>query len=205
YGALAGEVITAEIILYPNGDILLQYLTVAAGFDIANSTIGLENADGSDGIQVAYLTPYVTNNLAVKFSIPYQWVTLNKFSGALLASEKDTVKAKFASGELADGDYNANIVISSTDPNGTRNPWVVPAQLTVTDAVPFVCGDFDGNGALQNIVDLNYWVNFVFRGGPTCPDLRAADLDGNGTVQNIVELNYMVNYIFRGGPAPLCQ
>lgn len=69
---------------------------------------------------------------------------------------------------------------------------------------PFVCGDFDGNGQLQGIVDLNYWVNYVFRGGPPCPDLRAADVDGSGTIQNIVELNYMVNYIFRGGPPPTC-
>jgi len=204
YGAAPGDVINAEVILYPNGDILYQYLSVDSGFDIANSAIGLENADGTDGIQVAFLTPYVKNNLAVKFSIPYQWVRLNKFSGALLVGESDTVIAKFTSGDLINGDYNANIVISNSDPNDTRDPWTVPAQLTVSDAPPFVCGDFDGNGVLQNIVDLNYWVNFIFRGGPPCPDLRAADVDGSGTVQNIIELNYMVNYIFRSGPPPAC-
>lgn len=203
--ATVGNVITAEVILYPNGDIQYQYQTVGAGFSVENSSIGIENADGSDGLQVAYLTPYVKNNLAVKFSTPYQWVGLNIGAGALLAGERDTVIAKFKSGDLADGTFDANIVINNTDPNGTRNPWTIPAHLTVSDTPPFVCGDFDGNGILQNIIDLTYWVDFVFRGGPPSPDLRAADLDGNGTIQNIVELTYMVDYIFRGGPPPQCQ
>ena len=69
---------------------------------------------------------------------------------------------------------------------------------------PYVCGDFDHNQVLQNIIDLTYWVDYVFRGGPPALDLRAADVNGTGTIENILELTYMVDYIFRGGLPPAC-
>lgn len=64
-------------------------------------------------------------------------------------------------------------------------------------------GDVNGDGAFfPNILDLNYVVNYIFRGGrkPPCP--HEADLNGDGTCCNILDLNFLVNYIFRGGPAP---
>ncbi len=204
-GATVGNVITAEVILYPGGDILYQYLSVDTSFDVASSAIGLENADGTDGIQVAFLTPYVKNNLAVKFTTPFQWLGFNLGSGKLLAGESDTIIAKFASGGIPNGNYDANIVISNNDPNGTRNPWTVPAHLTISDQAPYVCGDADNNGVFQALLELTYIIDYVFRGGPPPADFRAADLDGIAGFQGILELTYLVDRIFRGGPPPVCQ
>jgi len=205
YGALIGDVITAEVILYPNGDILYQYLSVGSGFDVANCAIGIENSDGSDGLQVAYLTPYVVNNLAVKFSIPYQWIGLSLGSGSLLADESDTLTTTIRSGDLPEGDYDANIIISSNDPNGANDPRVIPTHLTVSSLPSFLCGDVNNDGVFQGIIELNYLVNYIFRGGPVPPDLRPADLDGTAGFQALLELNYLVNFIFRSGPNPVCQ
>jgi hypothetical protein len=205
YGALAGEVISSEVILYPGGDILFQYLTVDSGFDAANCAIGLENADGSDGIQVAFLTSYIKNNLAVKFYTPYQWISLAQASGTLLAGESDTILTKISSGDLENGDYNANLIISSNDPNGTRNPWVVPVHMNVSDTPPFICGDVDNNGQFEGILELTYLVDYIFRGGPLPANLMAADLDGVAGFQGILELTYLVDFIFRSGPPPSCQ
>ncbi len=205
YQANPGDIITAEIVLYPNGDILYQYLTVAAGFDIANSCIGIENSSGTDGAQVAFLTPYVKDNLAVLFTSPYRWVGLNKGSGSLSAGTNETIIAKFASGDLPDSTYEANIIITSNDPNGTRNPWTVPVQLTVSDQAPFLCGDVDNSGVFQGILELTYLVGYIFRGGPPPADFRTADLNGIAGYQGILELTYMVDFIFRSGPPPSCQ
>ena len=172
---------------------------------MANSAIGLENADGSDGIQVAFLTSYVKNNLAVRFSIPYQWINLNQGSGSLIAGEADTVIAKIHSGDLADGTYGANIAIYSDDPNAAHNPLTVPAHLTVSDTPPFICGDIDNSGAFQGILELTYLVDYIFRGGPPPADFRAADIDGIAGFQGILELTHLVDYIFRGGPPAVCQ
>ncbi len=63
-------------------------------------------------------------------------------------------------------------------------------------------GDVNSDGADGDILDLNYLVNRIFRGGPIprCP--KEADMNSNGSNPDIVDLNYLVNRIFRGGPPP---
>jgi len=63
-------------------------------------------------------------------------------------------------------------------------------------------GDLNGDGNDNTILDLNYIVNDIFRGGPasTCPG--EADLNGDGNPSTILDLNFIVNDIFRGGPTP---
>ncbi len=65
-----------------------------------------------------------------------------------------------------------------------------------------VTGDMNYDGRSNTILDLNFLVNQIFRGGlaPLC--LKEGDLDGNGTPSQILDLNAMVNKIFRGGPEP---
>ncbi|HEX2897417.1 MAG TPA: SBBP repeat-containing protein [candidate division Zixibacteria bacterium] len=64
-------------------------------------------------------------------------------------------------------------------------------------------GDVNNDGQVNpNILDLNYLVNRIFRGGPTAVCLTEADCNNDNTPQNIVDLNFLVNYIFRGGAAP---
>ena len=205
YLAGPGDVINMEIILYADGNIKFQYLSVASGFDVSSSTIGIENSDGTDGLEVAYLTPYATDSLAVVFSTPYLWLALDNKSGSIEPGASDTILASFNSGELEYDVYYANIVIESNDPNVLNNPWIVPAQLTVSGAPPFLCGDVDNNGEFQGILELTYLVDFIFRGGPPPENALAADVDGSGGIADILDLTYMVDFIFRGGPAPVCQ
>lgn len=64
-------------------------------------------------------------------------------------------------------------------------------------------GDLNGDGTDANIIDLNFCVNRIFRGGalPSC--LKEGDVNGDGTSTNIIDLNYLVNRIFRGGALPV--
>ena len=63
-------------------------------------------------------------------------------------------------------------------------------------------GDVNSDGADADILDLNYLVNRIFRGGPKprCP--KEADVNSNGMSADIVDLNFLVNRIFRIGPPP---
>lgn len=63
-------------------------------------------------------------------------------------------------------------------------------------------GDVDGNATDADILDLNFLVNRIFRGGviPGCPN--EADVNSDGTSGNIIDLNFLVNHIFRGGLIP---
>ncbi len=65
-------------------------------------------------------------------------------------------------------------------------------------------GDANFNGTLS-ITDLNYLVNFFFRGGPApIPVKLSGDFSCDG-LTNIIDLNQFVNYTFRGGSRPLCN
>lgn len=66
--SLANERVNAEIILYPNGKILIQYLNFTAGWPLTSCSVGLGNADGSDGLEVIYNAPYLHNALALQFN-----------------------------------------------------------------------------------------------------------------------------------------
>ncbi|HEX2897606.1 MAG TPA: M14 family zinc carboxypeptidase [candidate division Zixibacteria bacterium] len=81
---------------------------------------------------------------------------------------------------------------------------LIEFPLIINSGPTWICGDIDGNGQFQGIVDLNYLINRIFRGGPLPPIPQAADVNGSGGDANIIDLNYMVNYVFRGGPAPDC-
>lgn len=63
-------------------------------------------------------------------------------------------------------------------------------------------GDVNGDGDEANILDLNYIVNRIFRGGPTARCAQESDVNGDGVAQNILDLNFLVNRVFRGGAAP---
>jgi len=62
-------------------------------------------------------------------------------------------------------------------------------------------GDLDHSHTL-NIVDLNFLVNRMFRGGPPPNPTFVGDLNGDCN-ENILDLNYLVNRLFRGGPLPV--
>lgn len=64
-------------------------------------------------------------------------------------------------------------------------------------------GDVNYDGFNNNILDLNFLVNYIFRlsGDPgQCPE--ESDVNGDGFVANVLDLNYLVNTIFRLGPLP---
>ena len=78
-------------------------------------------------------------------------------------------------------------------------------ELTTKPIVYYwICGDVNGDGAFQGILELTYLVDFIFRGGSAPPRTEPADVNSSGGTANILDLTYMVDYVFRGGPAPLC-
>lgn len=60
--------ITFEVILYENGDIVMQYLSMN-GY-LASATVGIEDASGTDGLEYLYNNYGLSNNKAVRFYRP---------------------------------------------------------------------------------------------------------------------------------------
>lgn len=82
----------------------------------------------------------------------------------------------------------------------TTKVAITDGSLTVL--VP-ICGDIDGSDSDPNVVDLTYFVEYLFNGGPPPPVIEMANVDGEGGI-NVVDLTYLVKFLFFDGPAPDC-
>jgi len=67
--AAANERVNAEVILYNTGRIVIQYAGFTANWPLNSATVGLENGDGADGLNVVYNAAYLAAvGLAIRFS-----------------------------------------------------------------------------------------------------------------------------------------
>jgi M6 family metalloprotease-like protein len=125
---------TYEYILKPTGDMLFQYLSMGFnGGTLTSSTVGIENSIASTGLQIAFNTAYLSNDLAVLIQTVCPWLTVSPASGSLAAGSSANVGVTMDATDLTPGIYNCNLVISSNDPD--ENPVTVPVQLTVTNGL----------------------------------------------------------------------
>jgi hypothetical protein len=192
-----GDVITAEIILSPNGNIKLQYQTIAPGFDILGNTVGIQNRTGTMGMTVAINTNYLHNNLAVQIIKPKPWLFAAPSSGEVPAGQSATVQLIFSGVDLDTGSYQADLKVSSNDPDSVNALQTLAANLKV---LPYLCGDANGD-RVTNISDAVTLIAYIFSGGAAPSPLQAGDVTCEGTV-NISDAVYLIAYIFSGGAAP---
>lgn len=123
---------TYEVILSPSGTITTQYLAMAInGGTLTASSIGMENATGTVGLQVVFNAAYMHNNLAIRFSLPdATWLTESPVSGSVNPGDSAKVAVTFNSTGLVDSTYRAVLKVASNDPvNPTKS---IPVRLTVS-------------------------------------------------------------------------
>jgi hypothetical protein len=120
-----------EAILYPNGQILYQYKYMggASCTYLNSATIGIENATGTDGLEVIYNANYVHNNLAIRFSAAPSWLVFSPELGTVPLSETDTIDVTFDATGILSGDFYGAFLINSNDPDTPVD--TVPAHMHV--------------------------------------------------------------------------
>ncbi|HEQ99713.1 MAG TPA: hypothetical protein ENO22_10280 [candidate division Zixibacteria bacterium] len=199
YRADPGDVFTGEVILYNDGRIRYQYQSIASGFDVLGCAVGIENHYGDDGLEVAYLTSYLKDGLAIEFFKPYDWMVLDKLEGEVAPGASDTIECLFRTTmDLEPGTYTADMIINNNDP--VNDPTTIPMELIVLENIPYICGDADGSETV-NVSDAVTVINYVFVSG-TAPDpMEAADTNCDGAV-NVSDAVNIINYVFVGGNAP---
>ncbi|NIW46838.1 MAG: choice-of-anchor D domain-containing protein, partial [candidate division Zixibacteria bacterium] len=118
---------TFQVILDSNGKILYQYLDMQG--DVTSATIGIENVDASDGLEVAFNAPYVHDNLAVRIAADTPWLSENPTNGTVPAGGTLDVQVIADAAGLSSGDYHARIIVASNDPQNSE--LEVPVNLQV--------------------------------------------------------------------------
>ncbi len=125
----SGELYNFQVILYRNGRIVYQYLTMTTN-DLAGATIGIQNATKDDGLTVVFNGAYMHDALAIEFRPPAGWLSVSPDAGTVPPGGFVDIDVTFDATQLIGGDYSANIDLSTNDP--AHALIRVPATLHVT-------------------------------------------------------------------------
>ncbi|MCX2742738.1 choice-of-anchor D domain-containing protein [Mangrovivirga sp. M17] len=130
----AEEYVTFQIVLYNDGNIDVFYDDVSSASFLNTATVGIENADGSDGAQVAFNTNYVKDGLALRFVKPDLILTpfisnVSPLSGVVPAGGSRQIDVTLDATELNDGVYYDELFLSSNAPSEENNTALF--ELTV--------------------------------------------------------------------------
>jgi hypothetical protein len=106
--------LTFQVVLYPSGKIVFNYLSMLGALDSA--TIGIQNEDRTIGLLVAYNESYVHDGLAVEIAPIAPWSAVAPASGVLPAGGFTDIEVELSSSELDAGEYLAEVLIRSNDP-----------------------------------------------------------------------------------------
>jgi subtilisin family serine protease len=127
--------LTFQIVLHQNGKIVIYYNNMNA--TLTSATVGIENAAGNDGLQVAYNAAYVANNLALEFAANPDWLSNNINSGTLLNGNSVDVELTFKAEDYPAGNYSMDLNVASNDPANavvtvpvTMEISIIPVELT---------------------------------------------------------------------------
>ncbi len=142
---------TFQIILYPSGRIVFQYLTLSG--NLTSHTIGIQDASKAVGLGVTYNEdpPYAHDNLALEFYTVPEWLTLAPTSGVIAPSVHghchwsvapyNDITLNISAVGVEPGDYPAVVTLLTNDPFHSRidvpvTLHVGQVQLTYTDVDP---------------------------------------------------------------------
>jgi hypothetical protein len=119
--------LTFQVILFASGKIMFCYNNMNATLNSA--TVGIENAGGTVGLQIAYDAPYIKNNLVVQIVPRPDWYSGSNLSGTIGNNNSTAVVLSFHGQNIPAGDYSVDMKISSNDP--IKPLVIVPVKLKV--------------------------------------------------------------------------
>ncbi len=121
---------TFQVIINADGTLVYQYKALAS---VTGCTVGIENGDGTVGLQVVYNGAYLHDGLAILFTQeqpPAPWLAVAPTGGSVPPHAGGDLTVTFDAGILPEGTYHGSILVTSNDPD---TPTVtVPVTLVVT-------------------------------------------------------------------------
>ncbi len=174
-----------QFVLYSDGKIDLNYNTLTGSH---TATIGIQDANGANGLEVAFDQAYLHDGLSLKFSQGPEWISVTPPTGQVDAGSSETLVVEANASGLDDGLYEGFLRMVTSGGNAG-----LAVSLLVTGN-PSLPGDINGDESV-NIQDIIILINFIL--GTDAPDsveFNAADINGDG-VLNIQDIILIVNLI----------
>jgi len=123
FSSSAGK--TFQVVLHSSGKIVIYYENMTG--TLSSCTVGIENATGTDGLQVVRNATYVKNGLALQFAAEPDWLAPSNISGRIYNANTVGLEMTFSSEDYPLGDYSMDVVIASNDPV----TWFVTVPVTM--------------------------------------------------------------------------
>ena len=176
-----------QVVLYPNGDIDVNYNSLTGTHD---ATIGIQNASGTDGIQVSSGSGFAANNKSLLFSAGLDWLDLSgETTGQLEFGASMMHNFDVSADGLLIGDYTGYVKITSNGGSAS-----LPVNLSVGSGSEIMPGDVNMDSVL-NVLDVVILTNFILETDIPDPDqFEAGDINGD-SVLNILDVVNLVNLI----------
>lgn len=191
--------LTFQIVLYSSGKILFYYNNMNATLNSA--TVGIENAAGTIGLQVAYNSNYVANNKAVKIAAEPDWLTNNIPGGTIYNGSSMNVVLTLRSEDFPIGNYSMDFKVTSNDP--VTPSVTIPVKMKVA-VVPVELTNFIAE-TIKNDVLLKWSTateknnrGFEIQRIVGSPQSsvgnweRIGFVEGKGTTTNVVDYSYLI-------------
>ncbi len=124
----SGNPETFQVILNADGTILYQYHTVA----LNNScTVGIENQNGNDGLQIVFNSAYLHNGMAILITndLSDPWLSVSPMGGTVAPYGNTQLDVTFDATELTEGVYTGSVTVNSNDQDEAS--ILIPVTLTV--------------------------------------------------------------------------
>jgi hypothetical protein len=118
---------TFQTILTPDGEITFQYLNIDDSD--YSATVGIQNYDGTLGLEVSCKQEYLHDSLTVK--IRPSWVRVDSMQGRILPGESKTLNLIFDPLSYPRGIYNADLLIESWDKNHQLETKIIPLTFCI--------------------------------------------------------------------------
>ena len=147
--------LTFQVILKPDGTILYQYLNMAG--TLASATVGIEDAAGSDGLQVVYNAAYIENDLAIGFSPVGSVLKVNPSSGYLVVGGEQDVVLTVGSPQAAPATYSLYLYVTGNDPY--RPVVAVPVTIKLNQRPEVTITDPVGGSELHGVTEVKWTAN----------------------------------------------
>jgi len=127
--------ITGQIILKANGDIVFQYKEIQDSFSIKLCSIGIENADGTYGLQIDQNKLTIQNEFAIRFSNHQnQWLSAIPTSGTLSSNSQQVINLQIDCTETPPGKYFKTMALYIN--NDFESPITIPVSINIISARP---------------------------------------------------------------------
>ena len=170
---------TFQVILYPSGDIVFNYLNLEG--DYSSATIGMQNQNASDAMVMGVnnTNALLDNNFSISIKQVPDWVNVLNGNGNLSQGEGANIQITLDAENLNVGTYNSFLFVNTNVEDVT-----IPMALYVNEDNQLL-GDINGDGAV-NVQDIVIVVNYILQG--LYSDIADMNEDGTLNVQDAIIL-----------------